>query len=189
MTTPPDVSSMPRRLFLRRMLGTAGGLVVTAVAAACGANKSAAEGAASAAAPAPTVAPVTTAAAAGTSVKGPAATTAAPASAATNAQAATTTPVAAGAAFNAANEMAIAFTYVADAATSGRFHNPYVAVWIEDAAGAAVRASASTTKSVVAASGYLTSPAGFVPPNPAPPSKPSRAPPKFRVPTSSRGMA
>jgi hypothetical protein len=145
MTTPPDASSMPRRLFLRRMLGTAGGLVVTAVAAACGANKSAATGTASTAAPASTVAPATTvalattvapattAAAAVTTVKAPAATTVQ----ATTAPAKTAAP--AGGAFNAANEMAISFSFVADAAAGGRFHNPYVAVWIEDAAGAAVR--------------------------------------------------
>jgi hypothetical protein len=154
MTTPPDVSSMPRRLFLRRMAGTAAGLVVTAVAAACGANKSAATGTASTAAPGSTVAPATTGAAvttvapvttaktAVTTAKAPAATTAAPAPAATTA-AATTAPAntaaPAGGAFNAANEMAISFSYVADAAAGGRFHNPYVAVWIEDAAGAAVR--------------------------------------------------
>jgi hypothetical protein len=150
MTTPPDVSTMPRRLFLRRMAGTAGGLLVTAVAAACGANKSAATGTASTVAPASTVAsattiaPATTAAAAGTTVKAPAATTPAPAQPVTAAQATTApaaaaAPVAAGGAFNAANEMAISFSYVADAAAGGRFHNPYVAVWIEDAAGAAVR--------------------------------------------------
>jgi hypothetical protein len=147
MTTPPDVSSMPRRLFLRRMLGTGGGLVVTAVVAACGANKSAATGTASTAAPASTVTPATTvapaatAAAAVTTVKAPAATSA-PGPAATTVQATTPhakTAAPAGGAFSTANEMAISFSFVADAAAGGRFHNPYVAVWIEDAAGAAVR--------------------------------------------------
>lgn len=107
MSTPPGVSTMPRRLFLRRMLGTAGGFVVTAAAAACGANRSSVAGTASTAA---TTAPVAAA-----------------------------SPAAAGVAFNPANEMAISFSYVADAAAGGRFHNPYVAVWIEDAAGSAVR--------------------------------------------------
>lgn len=137
MSTPSDVSTMPRRVFLRRVLGTAGGLVVTAVAAACGANKSSAAGTASTAAPAPSVAPGTTAA---TATSAAAAVTTAKAPAATTAAApATAVPAAAGTAFNTANEMAISFSYVADAAAGGRFHNPYVAVWIEDAAGAAVR--------------------------------------------------
>jgi hypothetical protein len=148
MSTPQGVSTMPRRLFLRRMFGTAGGLVVTAVVAACGANKAASSGSASTAAPSPTDAPTatvetaTTAVAAKTTAKASATTTAASATTtgqATTAPVAAPAPAAAGGAFNAANEMAISFSYVADAAAGGRFHNPYVAVWIEDAAGAAVR--------------------------------------------------
>lgn len=145
MSTTSDRSLLPRRLFLRRMLGTAGGLVVTAVAAACGANKSAAAGTASTAAPTATAAPATNGAVAITTAQLPAGTTLAPVPAATTAPAGAATPAAAaakaaaGGAFNAANEMAISFSFVADAAAGGRFHNPYVAVWIEDAAGAAVR--------------------------------------------------
>lgn len=139
MSTTSDRSLLPRRLFLRRMLGTAGGLVVTAVAAACGANKSAAAGTASTAAPTATAAPATNGAAAITTAQLPAGTTLAPVPAATTAPAAAAAKAAAGGAFNAANEMAISFSFVADAAAGGRFHNPYVAVWIEDATGAAVR--------------------------------------------------
>ena len=139
MSTTSDRSLLPRRLFLRRMLGTAGGLVVTAVAAACGANKSAAAGTASTAAPTATAAPATNGAVAITTAQLPAGTTLAPVPAATTAPAGAATPAAAGGAFNAANEMAISFSFVADAAAGGRFHNPYVAVWIEDDSGAAVR--------------------------------------------------
>jgi hypothetical protein len=163
MTTPPDVSSMHRRRFLRRMAGTAGGLLVTAVAAACGANKSSSASPASSVATAPTGAPATAAAtvAAPITAKAATATTtvaAAPAPAPTPTTAAAApapagAPGAAdGAAFDAAKELAISFSYVADTTgggnpppggggggRGGRINNPYVVVWIENAAGAAVR--------------------------------------------------
>jgi hypothetical protein len=140
MTMNLDHSTMPRRQFLRRL---AGGLTVTAVAAACGANKAAtttASSSAATAAPAPTAAATTAKAAAATTVAPAAATTAkvAPATTAAAASTATAAP-AAGGTFDPAHEMAIAFSFVADTAAGGRFHNPYVAVWVEDAAGAAVR--------------------------------------------------
>ena len=145
---------LARRTFLRRMAGAAGGLAVTAVAAACGANKTevsasagATTGAPASAAAATTAAGATTAAASGTS-----------AASATTAKAAATTPVTAptpaavaGTGFDATKEVVVSFSYMADAAAmgnmpqggggkgGGRILNPYVAVWVENAAGAAVR--------------------------------------------------
>lgn len=141
MTIDLDRSTMPRRQFLRRL---AGGLTVTAVAAACGANNAATTAVSSL--PATTTPAPTTAAAAATAKAAPA-TIAAPAAATTAKAAPATTAApavapaapASGASFDPAHEMAIAFSFVADTAAGGRFHNPYVAVWVEDAAGAAVR--------------------------------------------------
>ena len=157
MSTISDRSMLPRRQFLRRMAGTAGGLLVTAVAAACGANK-ASSAAATAGAPA-------TAAATPSTAKAATATTVAVAPAPAPKTAAKTTATAgangaaAGAAFDAAKELAISFSYVADTTAGGNpppvaatlppggggggkgggVKNPYVVVWIENAAGAPIR--------------------------------------------------
>jgi hypothetical protein len=138
MTIDLDRSTMPRRQFLRRL---AGGLTVTAVAAACGANKAATTVASSSPAPAAptTTAAATTAKAASGSTAAPAAPTTAKAAPASTAAPSAAPAPAAGGTFDPAHEMAIAFSFVADTAAGGRFHNPYVAVWVEDAAGAAVR--------------------------------------------------
>lgn len=159
MSTTSDRSMLPRRQFLRRMAGTAGGLLVTAVAAACGANK-ASSAAATTGAPATAAAtPSTAKAATATTVavaQAPAPTTAAKTTASAGAIGA-----AAGAAFDAAKELAISFSYVADTTAGGNqppgggnpppggggggggqgggIKNPYVVVWIENAAGAPVR--------------------------------------------------
>ena len=125
-------SIMPRRVFLRHSMGAAGGLVVTAIAAACGAKNSAkattattGAAASSQASTAPATLPATTAKAAAPS--------SAPALSPTT-KASTTS----GALFDGTKEVAVSFKYV-PAASVGRIDNPYVAVWIEDAAGAAVR--------------------------------------------------
>lgn len=157
MSTPSDRSMLPRRQFLRRMGGTVGGLLVTALAAACGANKSSSASPASSSAAATTGAPATAAATPSTG-KAASATIAAgaPAPAATSAAKTTAsagaTGAAAGAAFDAAKELAISFRYVADTTAGGNLppggggggrgggiKNPYVVVWIENAAGAPVR--------------------------------------------------
>lgn len=146
MSTTSDRSLLPRRQFLRRMGGAAGGLLVTAVAAACGANKAASTAApASSASAATTGAPATTvAASAATTAKVTPATTAAakPATTATSTAPAAAPSPAGGAAFDAAKELAISFSYVADTAGAGggrRINNPYVVVFIENAAGEPVR--------------------------------------------------
>jgi hypothetical protein len=154
MSTTPDRSLLPRRQFLRRMAGTAGGLLVTAVAAACGANKSASSASPeSSAGAATTGAPAsvgTTVASSGTT-KATTATTVGKAPAPTSAAAGSTAPAtAAGPAFDATKELAISFSYVVDAAAGnpppgggagrgGRINNPYVVVFIENAAGEPVR--------------------------------------------------
>jgi hypothetical protein len=170
MSTTSDRSMLPRRQFLRRMAGTAGGLLVTAVAAACGANKSSSATPASSAPAAPSTAkagaPATaaaTVAAPGTAKAAATEVSAAPAPAPTTA-AKTTAPAGAtgaatGATFDAAKELAISFSYVADTTAGGNpppgggnpppggggggrgggIKNPYVVVWIENAAGAPVR--------------------------------------------------
>ncbi len=115
------------------MAGTAGGLLVTAVAAACGANK-ASSAAATTGAPA-------TAAATPSTAKAATATTVAVAPATARAGA----TGAAGAAFDATKELAISFSYVADTTAGGGggkgggIKNPYVVVWIENAAGVPIR--------------------------------------------------
>jgi hypothetical protein len=135
MTIDLDRSTMPRRQFLRRL---AGGLTVTAVAAACGANKAATSVASSSPATAEP-APTTAAAAPGSTAASAAATTTKAAPGTTAKPAVTPAATAAGGTFDPGHEMAIAFSFVADTAGGGRFHNPYVAVWVEDAAGAAIR--------------------------------------------------
>jgi hypothetical protein len=159
MSTPSDRSMLPRRQFLRRMAGTTGGLLVTAVAAACGANKaSSASQAATSSAATTTGAPATAAATPSTAKAATATTVAvAPAPAPTTAAKATAPAgavgAAAGAAFDAAKELAISFSYVADTTAGGNppggggggggkgggLKNPYVVVWIENAAGVPVR--------------------------------------------------
>lgn len=136
MSSAYDRSTMPRRAFLRRLLGVAGGASVAAVAAACSANSSTSS-AATAAGP--------TTASAGAMVAPTTAKPATPASASAS-TAATAAPAlqapASGGTFDAAQELAIAFSYVADTTGGGgggRVNNPYVAVWIEDTVGAPVR--------------------------------------------------
>ena len=129
-------SIMPRRVFLRRSMGAAGGLLVTAIASACGAKVSAkaATTPANGAAELPTT---TAKAASPSSASAPSPT--ANVSTASSAAPASAAPVtASGAPFDATKEVAVAFKYVA-VASIGRMPNPYVAVWIENAAGAAVR--------------------------------------------------
>ena len=131
-------SIMPRRVFLRRSLGAAGGLLVTAIAAACGAKDSpnaataATPTTGAAALPAATAKPASASSASAPSPS----TKVSTASSAASASAAPAT--ASGAPFDATKEVAVAFKYVA-ADSVGRMPNPYVAVWIENAAGAAVR--------------------------------------------------
>jgi hypothetical protein len=106
---------MARRTFLRTV-AAAGGVLVTAAVTACGSSTKTA---------ASTVAPATTAGNSGTTVKATTATAAA--------------KPAAGGTFDATKEVAISFSYTADASAGGRVNNPYVAVWIETADGTPVR--------------------------------------------------
>lgn len=128
-------SIMPRRVFLRRSMGAAGGLLVTAIASACGAKVSAK--AATTPANGAAELPTTTAKAASPSSASAPSPTANVSTASSAAPAPAPAP-ASGAPFDATKEVAVAFKYVA-AASVGRMPNPYVAVWIENAAGAAVR--------------------------------------------------
>lgn len=128
-------SIMPRRVFLRRSMGAAGGLLVTAIASACGAKVSAK--AATTPANGAAELPTTTAKAASPSSASAPSPTANVSTASSAAPAPAPAP-ASGAPFDATKEVAVAFKYVA-AASIGRMPNPYVAVWIENAAGAAVR--------------------------------------------------
>lgn len=128
-------SIMPRRVFLRRSMGAAGGLLVTAIASACGAKVSAK--AATTPANGAAELPTTTAKAASPSSASAPSPTANVSTASSAAPAPAPAP-ASGAPFDATKEVAVAFKYVA-VASIGRMPNPYVAVWIENAAGAAVR--------------------------------------------------
>ena len=128
-------SIMPRRVFLRRSMGAAGGLLVTAIASACGAKVSAK--AATTPANGAAELPTTTAKAASPSSASAPSPTANVSTASSAAPAPAPAP-ASGAPFDATKEVAVAFKYVA-VASIGRMPNPYVAVWIENAGGAAVR--------------------------------------------------
>ena len=146
-------TEMERRVFLRRLITAGGALSLTALAAACGANKST-SAAPSSATGAPTsgnalttaaAVPTTTSAAAPTTGKAAGSTpvtTASPAGVTTAAGTATK-PAAGGKAFDVAKEVVISYSYVADMTASGgnggRINNPYIAVWIEGADGAIVR--------------------------------------------------
>jgi Predicted periplasmic protein (DUF2271) len=158
---------MPRRVFLRRAFTAVGGLCVTAVATACGANKP--KAVATTSAPA-TSATATTMDHAMMTTVAPAATPATTAKSGVTAAGATSTAPAAaaakstaagGAVFDATKELAISFSYVADTTGGGgpaggnppgggnaplgggpgggRVNNPYVAVWIENAESLPVR--------------------------------------------------
>ena len=111
---------------------------MTAIAAACGAKDSpnaataATPTTGAAALPAATAKPASASSASAPSPS----TKVSTASSAASASAAPAT--ASGAPFDATKEVAVAFKYVA-ADSVGRMPNPYVAVWIENAAGAAVR--------------------------------------------------
>lgn len=147
-------TAMARRAFLRRLVTAGGALSLTALAAACGANK--ASSASTTSGKAATTGAPTTAAAPTTAVASPTTakaassvaslTTAAPAATtpATVAPAGTMAakPAVGGKTFDATKEVVIAYSYVADTTGQGgggRINNPYIAVWIEGADGSIVR--------------------------------------------------
>lgn len=113
-----------RRAFLRRA-GALGGVLLIPGLAACGESDADAFATAT-----------TTAAATATTTASPGATTTT--SGGTDATATPSTTAAANDALPSAAELAITFTYAA-ASSGGRVHNPYIAVWIEDASGELVQ--------------------------------------------------
>ena len=131
----PDTSSrhelVSRRAMLKRSLAVGTIAFVPGLACSSGGEDTLATAASSL---------TTTTAAAQPATTAPSTTTGAPATTAAAGTASTTTKgaTAAGVALPATAKLKIDFTYTA-AADGGRFHNPYIAVWLEDSTGALVR--------------------------------------------------